>query len=148
VYPDARHLQRCDPFERMDRVSSQHAIEKSQNVTAANHLTELESHKARLTHLQWLVADLKFARVLRRTFCTHKAGFNPNQPRVPAGNPDGGQWTRDPRPHNPTADSSGRTAANRRSPRGSRGATVHPTGAACRRQGCGAVACPMGRPPW
>ncbi|QDZ00129.1 hypothetical protein FQ775_06895 [Nitratireductor mangrovi] len=22
-----------------------------------------------------------------------KAGFNPNQPRVPAGNPDGGQWT-------------------------------------------------------
>ncbi len=25
-----------------------------------------------------------------------KAGFNPNQPRVPAGNPDGGQWTADP----------------------------------------------------
>ncbi len=23
-----------------------------------------------------------------------KAGFDPNQPRVPAGNPDGGQWTR------------------------------------------------------
>lgn len=23
-----------------------------------------------------------------------KANFNPNQPRVPAGNPDGGQWTR------------------------------------------------------
>lgn len=23
----------------------------------------------------------------------HKAGFKPNQPRVPAGNPDGGQWT-------------------------------------------------------
>lgn len=22
-----------------------------------------------------------------------KAGFNPNEPRVPAGNPDGGQWT-------------------------------------------------------
>lgn len=22
-----------------------------------------------------------------------KAGFDPNQPRVPAGNPDGGQWT-------------------------------------------------------
>ena len=22
-----------------------------------------------------------------------KAGFNPNQPRLPAGNPDGGQWT-------------------------------------------------------
>jgi hypothetical protein len=25
----------------------------------------------------------------------HKAGFNPNEPRVPAGSPDGGQWTRD-----------------------------------------------------
>jgi hypothetical protein len=23
-----------------------------------------------------------------------KANFDPNQPRVPAGNPDGGQWTR------------------------------------------------------
>ena len=22
-----------------------------------------------------------------------KAGFNPDEPRVPAGNPDGGQWT-------------------------------------------------------
>src|SRR5208282_5821238 len=24
-----------------------------------------------------------------------KAGFNPDEPRVPAGNPDGGQWTED-----------------------------------------------------
>lgn len=23
-----------------------------------------------------------------------KAGYNPDEPRVPAGNPDGGQWTR------------------------------------------------------
>src|SRR5579864_2490687 len=23
----------------------------------------------------------------------HKAGFNPDEPRVPAGGPDGGQWT-------------------------------------------------------
>ncbi|MGA8820076.1 MAG: hypothetical protein WB624_22545 [Xanthobacteraceae bacterium] len=27
-----------------------------------------------------------------------KAGFNPNEPRVPAGNPDGGQWANDGRP--------------------------------------------------
>lgn len=26
---------------------------------------------------------------------TRKAGFNPDEPRVPAGNPDGGQWTTD-----------------------------------------------------
>jgi hypothetical protein len=25
----------------------------------------------------------------------YKANFNPDQPRVPAGNPDGGQWTSD-----------------------------------------------------
>ncbi|MEA2954014.1 MAG: hypothetical protein QOJ96_3534 [Alphaproteobacteria bacterium] len=33
-------------------------------------------------------AEIKFQRLLR----TSKA-FNPNQPRVPAGNPDGGEWT-------------------------------------------------------
>jgi hypothetical protein len=27
------------------------------------------------------------------TFLEGKAGFNPDQPRVPKGNPDGGQWT-------------------------------------------------------
>jgi hypothetical protein len=32
-----------------------------------------------------------------REFCqdVRKAGFNPDEPRVPAGNPDGGQWTRE-----------------------------------------------------
>jgi hypothetical protein len=29
----------------------------------------------------------------KREYYARKAGFNPNQPRVPAGNPDGGQWT-------------------------------------------------------
>ncbi len=28
-----------------------------------------------------------------------KANFNPNQPRVPRGNPDGGQWTSTGGPH-------------------------------------------------
>jgi hypothetical protein len=40
-----------------------------------------------------------------------KAGFRPNQPRVPAGNPDGGQWTAE--------EGRGRVLlVNRRSPRG------------------------------
>jgi hypothetical protein len=30
---------------------------------------------------------------MRRHAIALKAGFNPDQPRVPAGNPDGGQWT-------------------------------------------------------
>ena len=50
---------------------------------AREHLLRLRSE------LLSLRAELKF----RRFFCSLKAGFKPNQPRVPAGNPDGGQWT-------------------------------------------------------
>lgn len=39
--------------------------------------------------LKWLVADLKLD-LLRSQFARK---FDPNQARVPAGNPDGGQWT-------------------------------------------------------
>ena len=43
--------------------------------------------------LRWMIADLKLCLVMREL--ARKAGFNPDQPRVPAGNPDGGQWTRE-----------------------------------------------------
>lgn len=36
-----------------------------------------------------------FERFLLPAFVEGKANFNPNQPRAPAGNPDGGRWTRD-----------------------------------------------------
>jgi hypothetical protein len=36
------------------------------------------------------IMDLKFLELE----LARKAGFNPNQPRVPRGNPEGGQWTR------------------------------------------------------
>jgi hypothetical protein len=39
--------------------------------------------------LRWLAADLKLD-LLRRQFART---YDPHQPRVPAGNPDGGQWT-------------------------------------------------------
>ncbi|MGH6770082.1 MAG: hypothetical protein ACRECO_13790 [Xanthobacteraceae bacterium] len=38
-----------------------------------------------------LLAEIKLD--LLRLQCWRKANFNPNQPRLPAGNPDGGQWT-------------------------------------------------------
>ena len=38
-----------------------------------------------------LVAEI----VLEAWKLLQKAGYDPNEPRVPAGNPDGGQWTRD-----------------------------------------------------
>jgi hypothetical protein len=42
-------------------------------------------------------ARLEIADAIRTLFPTelHKAGFNPDEPRVPAGNPQGGQWTTD-----------------------------------------------------
>ena len=48
---------------------------------------------ARCRRLAWLlhacVVEAKHAQLV----LAFKAGFNPNQPRVPAGNPDGGQWS-------------------------------------------------------
>jgi hypothetical protein len=52
---------------------------------------------------EWLLLDAKSAARLRHKLALmdiaaqhiagHRSHFNPNQPRVPAGNPDGGQWT-------------------------------------------------------
>jgi hypothetical protein len=44
-----------------------------------------------------LHARLEIADAIRKLFPTElrKAGFNPDEPRVPAGNPQGGQWTID-----------------------------------------------------
>ena len=48
---------------------------------------------AQCRRLSWLlhasVVEAKHAQLV----LAFKAGFNPNQPRVPAGNPDGGRWT-------------------------------------------------------
>jgi hypothetical protein len=50
----------------------------------------LAASRDALRRLQSTLATLKAELKFRRAF---KAGFNPDQPRVPAGNPDGGQWT-------------------------------------------------------
>ena len=51
------------------------------------------------TKCSQLQASLAFRRMqlayARNLVALGKAGFNPAQPRVPAGHPDGGQWTRD-----------------------------------------------------
>jgi hypothetical protein len=57
-------------------------------VSAASRRTSLQLH--RVSALLWgYVVETKL-HVLHRAV---KANFNPNQPRIPAGNPDGGQWT-------------------------------------------------------
>jgi hypothetical protein len=60
-----------------------------------------KAHSALLrlkAELAQVAAELKLRRLFRdvadrRLRRDRKAGFNPDQPRVPAGNPDGGQWT-------------------------------------------------------
>ncbi len=42
-----------------------------------------------LEHLRWLVRDLKIDLAIRRL----RLKYSPDQPRVPAGSSDGGQWT-------------------------------------------------------
>jgi hypothetical protein len=53
---------------------------------------------AQARELRCELAALRFRLALKRLFdhCA-KANFDPSQPRVPRGHPDGGQWTDDPR---------------------------------------------------
>lgn len=44
--------------------------------------------------MRWQLAALDFDAKMLRFGLALKANFDPNQPRVPAGRPDGGQWTR------------------------------------------------------
>jgi hypothetical protein len=50
--------------------------------------------EAGILRLKWLAAATRFQLALRRHNRALKYGFNPDQPRVSRGNPDGGQWTR------------------------------------------------------
>jgi hypothetical protein len=55
----------------------------------------LQNYRKGLERLRDQLADLKVELKFRRFFDQLKYGFNPAQPRVPAGNPDGGQWMSD-----------------------------------------------------
>ena len=46
-----------------------------------------------LLHVRCELAALKVYLALKRLALSHKAGFNPAQLRIPAGQPGGGQWT-------------------------------------------------------
>jgi hypothetical protein len=48
-----------------------------------------------LARVRWHLAALRFEHaMLRHAWALHSLKYDPNQPRVPAGNVDGGQWTR------------------------------------------------------
>jgi hypothetical protein len=48
------------------------------------------------SRLTWQLASLRVQMAMDRLRVTLKAGFRPDQPRVPRGDPDGGQWTQIP----------------------------------------------------
>jgi hypothetical protein len=63
-------------------------------VEADLHTAALTDPHALLQQMRWRVAVMRMETGCLRLGLALKAGFDPNQPRVPAGNPDGGQWTR------------------------------------------------------
>ena len=54
----------------------------------------MERHEGNLSRLRWQLAGLRMQTAVLRFSVDLKAGFRPDQPRVPGGRPDGGQWTR------------------------------------------------------
>src|SRR5690349_18870921 len=46
-----------------------------------------------ILRLKWLAAAARFELAMRKHAYALKAGFNPGQPRVPKGDPAGGQWS-------------------------------------------------------
>lgn len=47
-----------------------------------------------LARVRWYLAALRFEHaMLRHAVALRRLKYDPNQPRVPAGNADGGQWT-------------------------------------------------------
>src|SRR6187401_324504 len=65
-----------------------------------------------ILRLKWLAAAIRFKLALRRHDRALKHGFNPDQPRVPRGSPDGGQWMRVAANSSSRAGSRGRYGAN------------------------------------
>jgi hypothetical protein len=77
-----------------------------------------------LLRLRWLAAATRFELAMHRHMRALK--YNPDQPRVPRGNPDGGQWTETDANGNPVAQRRVRLAGDvptNDPPRGAKGAT-------------------------
>ena len=73
-------------FDRK-QCSGQRREQAAQACQRASILHGAAAVKYRLAGLRFELALVRYGLLLR------KANFNPDQPRVPSGNPDGGQWT-------------------------------------------------------
>ena len=83
--PEAKMPGWLDPW--MTRVRAKEAAEDAARARAA---AEQEEFERELLQLRWEVKKLKLEHEL---WCFEQK-YSANQPRVPAGNSDGGQWTR------------------------------------------------------
>lgn len=98
--PDAQRYWRPDadrlaPKETLKALGWQDPNEtKAVSFSGSQPSSEHEDEAAETQRLQTLreIASLRVELAMLR-LAAGKANFNPNQPRVPAGNPDGGQWT-------------------------------------------------------
>jgi len=70
------------------------------------HAVALRAIEGDLLRLRWLAAATRCELAMHRHMLALKYGYNPAQPRVPRGNPDGGQWT--------ATDANGDPVASRR----------------------------------
>jgi hypothetical protein len=90
--PEARPPGYLHPSARIARAEeAKAAADEAEREAKADtaFLADLESLRADHERLRIELADVKFALALRRIF--HK--YSPDQPRVPAGSSEGGQWT-------------------------------------------------------
>jgi hypothetical protein len=97
--PDWKRWMREDAH-RFLPPGEQAALRRARSVSASRdraHADESSSEAEQralndtLLEIRRELAEVKFE-LAWRSFC-RKYGYNPDQPRVPAGNPDGGQWT-------------------------------------------------------
>jgi len=65
------------------------AVARAEEEKAAAEQAERDAFEREILHLRWELKKLKRERELRR----FRRKYSPDQPRVPAGNPGGGQWT-------------------------------------------------------
>ena len=84
-WPDAASDQQAPAGDRKSHIEPPPVL--ASNAARADVDRELASLRWHAAAMRVELALLKLAHFYR------KANFNPNQPRVPAGNPDGGQWT-------------------------------------------------------
>jgi hypothetical protein len=103
VRPDGERYMKPPPFDREAFLAEYRAKKAAEELerdsmaqlSAARQAREERVRRQEILRLKSQIAALRFERAMvRHAMALERcANFNPNQPRVPAGNPDGGQWT-------------------------------------------------------